>query len=342
MRMQPAAALVGRDNHFHSARMSYGPEPTRDSPEPYAPQPARHSSAHASFTTHADAAPRRKSGIISGFGKGLKKAFGLGSSGKDFAGSASSASFRSDSRLRLDPHSPGRELPRSVSEEPPVDAEVTRHDSPPAEVPAPQAPRAPRRRRRNDEEIALRRVAGASARAEPTTLLSLPLKDLNTPHSEDMALIERARAGLEASPDSNKPKTVYKIVRALEQFSAWLLLVEKKPMRDRLFSAELEADVQKFTDLGGHSRTPAALDHLRAMELSRTGTTTVPKQTHRLNKKVPAGDQVLILRAFGADRERRVAAETLSEWLSLNRHPALTAPLVDAGRNAGCIFTPTA
>ncbi|WP_423600855.1 Ulp1 family isopeptidase [Roseateles sp. MS654] len=329
MRMPGTEARVGRDNHFQSARMSYGPEPTRDSPEPYVPQPARHSSAQASYTDEADAAPRRESGIFSGLGKGLKKALGFSSSGKDFAGSASSASFRSDSRLRLDPHSPGRELPRSVVEEAPVDAEVTRHDSPPSEMPAPQAPRAPRRRRRDDEEAAIRRVAGASVRAEPTALPRLPLKSIKTPHWQDLALIERAREGLEASPDPNKGNTIIHTVRCLTKFSAWLLLSKKHPMQGRLFSDELTADAHKFADLGGLAGTPAALDHLRAMERSRTGTTTIPKRTNRKKKEVPAEDQALILRAFGAYPDYRYAAQTLSEWLSLNGHLALTAPFVD-------------
>lgn len=109
MRLPPsaAAALVGRDS-FHSARMPYVPESPPDSPEPYAaPQPTRHSSAYASYTTRHEAAPRRKGGFMSGFTKSLKKAFGFGSSRRKDSYSrnagASSSHHSTDASLRPPP-----------------------------------------------------------------------------------------------------------------------------------------------------------------------------------------------------------------------------------------------
>jgi len=331
MRMTAPEALVGRDNRFQSARMSYGPEPTRDNPDPYVSQPARHSSANAAYTTHADAAPRRKSGIFSGLGKGLKKALTFGSRGRDLASSASSASFRSDSRLRLDPHSPGRELPRSVAEEAPADAEVTRHDSPPAEMPAPQEPRAVRRRRRDDERDALRRAAAASMHAEETTLpRPVQRSRIKKPHTADAALLQRAKAGL-AMTNSGTGKAV---VHALTTFSEWLARVGKDPMEGRLFSPELESDAQKFADLGGHSDTPAALGHLRAMELSHSGMADIATRHTEMQRVVPTDDDALIRQAFvgatGTVQVYRNAARAFSQWLAFNGHPALTAPVLDS------------
>ena len=296
-----AAALVGRDHHFQSARhdLPYVPESPPGSPEPYA-------------------APRRDGGFMSGLKKGLK-ALGFGGSGR-------SDSTSSDVRTiyALPPH----------RDDEVADAPAAPQDSPPAEMPAPQAPRAPRRRRRDADTDAIRRVAGAAVRAEQTTIPPPTRGVGKKPHPDDVALIQRANAGLAASNPRVHPETHKVIVQALTHFSAWLAENRRPAMQGRLFTAGLLADAHKFTDLGGYVAAPSALGHLREIESSRTGTANVPSHAKRRHTDVPAEDEALIQRAFVGTNHTvqtyRTAVRAFSEWLAHQGHPALTAPVCDS------------
>ncbi len=204
MRLLPpsAAAPVGRERYFNSARFDVPPhrfETPPDSPDRYAPQQPH--LRYASYSTQAasfDAAPRRSGGFISSIKKGvkgLKRALGLGSKRTGISGDirASSASFgagpsmRHDSIFQMDAPSPGSQITHSAQDDA-VDAQITRHDGSPDAASPPRGDGSAvnpgirphvsgqptstvsRRRSRQDRQWATRQQAGSSTLAEETTL----------------------------------------------------------------------------------------------------------------------------------------------------------------------------
>ena len=200
---------------------------------------------------------------------------------------------------------------------------------------------APGRRRARDEadqevQPRPRYIAGSIMQAEETTLPRPDLAQYPAPCDEDLELIERARAGLAAG--GAKKTTKRFAVQALSEFSAWLRQVGRAPMRDRLFTQDLENDVQKFVRLGGNFNASAALDHLCDIESSTHGTTQIATRVVRRDKAVPDADRLLVDLAFGGDAPvsqavpgkkinteaaYRQALLSLSEWLWLMDHPGL-------------------
>ena len=183
-----------------------------------------------------------------------------------------------------------------------------------------------------------RYIAGSVMQAEETTLPPPDLATRRNPHFEDLALIGRARQGLEASPV--KEETALNVVISLIEFSAWLRQIGKAAMQGRLFTDDLALDAWKFVRVGGHTRAPSALDHLRNMESSTHGTAQIAARERR-NKAVPEADRLYVDLAFGGVAPVSQAAPTtkistnttyrnillsFSEWLASMGHPGLADP----------------
>ncbi|WP_423599057.1 Ulp1 family isopeptidase [Roseateles sp. MS654] len=304
MRQPPTAALVGRDNYSQSARMPYVPESSPDGSEPYVPQPARHSSAYASHAPHPDAAPRRKGGLMSGLGKGIKKAFGFGSSGRSASSrhSVDSSSFRQDSTLRLDPHSPGRELARSVIEEA-ADAQVTRHHSPPPDAPAAQAP---------------------ERQAPP---------GLSREEVDFMAAFSRTPWMANASTNLRGKRE-----RQLRAFADWLRAEGRRQLHERSPYPELLADVAAFRAHAGSRNTSlleGVVTHLHeAVENNEIDAAPVA-QDPRSIARTELGKQIVAILSLAppgtppmvSDRQARYAGMLceFDDWLYARNHPTMAA-----------------
>jgi hypothetical protein len=338
-----AASLVGREHQVHSAR--HDPLYMQSSlgrPLPYAPrEAARHSSAFAAHTAQSDTAPLHKGGFMSGLKRGVKgltHAFGCGGRRSDsFSGDRSSsarygtdAAVRRDFISRMEAPPPGGGIPQYGFHDEGTDAQVTQHDSPPAEAPVPQPPRASRRRPRDHEAWdSGRRVAGSAMRAQETTLPRPDPVGHRVPYGEDLPLIDRARAGMAANPRID-PALGQNNLTALRRLSAWLQQVGKPAMQDRLFSKELTLDAWKFVRLGGNHHATAALKQLRNMESSSTGIWEMGSNEIRKDREVPPTDRARIEEALGANAALKGAALVFSEWLAREDFPALTDRIVDA------------
>jgi hypothetical protein len=170
-------------------------------------------------------------------------------------------------------------------------------------------------------------------RAEETTLAPPDLENHPNPHGNDGVLIERMHEGLRASRCN--PSTVSFMVSTLVRFSAWLQQVRKADMRSRLFSEELISDAWKYIRLGGSSTVISAVEHLRKIETSTTGTTDVRRRNLTKTRNASEVDRVFIELAFESapgsstsakadtNRQYKNALLSFSEWLAQAALPPL-------------------